>query len=658
MIKNGSYPRVARHRRRTAAQPWIELLGCALALLGPPVVSAQSAQVLLTYQKFEQAKAANDFAAAEIYGRRALVALEGTPDADPQELSDLLRSLGEVSAKAGDDQQAVLFYQRALTRQESTLGVDHPDLVPLLTALVGLHIKNKAYADAESLLQRILAIERAAYGERHPNVLATLAQLRDTYRAAGDTEAAARIDRQINSPTYAVRQFSYVAPAPAPAPAPGKERRYTQNRGFATVRIFYGTDRKPTGAAKPAEFYGRARGDLQYGYLDVTIPQLHQEAELETASRWDLYTLLVGDAGMRSRYVLLDKVTPLPRDGFLTALRQQIKDAPSRDVFIFVHGFNTTFEDAARRCAQLAYDLDFDGTPMLYSWPSVGSTTAYTVDENTVGESGRKLALFLDDVVAQSGAERIHLIAHSMGNRALIEALRTFLDKRVPAQREHIFGQIVFTAPDVDRDYFIDTVNSMRNSAARITLYASDKDRALESSQIINGAPRAGMAGINIISLPGLDTIDMSAVPADMLGHTYFASNSGAIYDLFRLLWRGDPPPKRCGMSDRKAGGALSVWLFNVDSCKGDDLLEAGVLLKRLGDRAIAQVQANIQALTDQKQKDQWRLIQKRLNGLLAPDAQALAGAGAAEASAPAAATVAAPSTATAGAKATGAAPK
>ena len=471
MIKNRNDPRRARCSRRTAARAAIGLLAGALTLLSPRVVTAQSAELLLTYQKFEQARAASDFPAAEGYGRRALVAAESAPDTDPQELIDLLRSLGEVSAKAGDDQQAVQFYQRALTRQQAALGENHPDLVPVLTALVELHIKDKRYADALALLQRILSIERAAYGERHDNVLATLHRLRDTYRLAGDTDAVARIDQQISGFGFAVKAF------PAPTPAPGKERRYKQNQGFATVRVFYGTDRKPTGELKPAEFYGRERGELQYGYLDVTIPQVHQEAELETASRWDIYTLLVGDAGMRTRYVLLDKVVPLPRAGFLSALRQQIKDAPSRDIFIFVHGFNTTFEDAARRCAQLAYDLDFDGTPMLYSWPSAGSTTAYTVDENTVGESGRKMALFLEDVVAQSGAERIHLIAHSMGNRALIEALRTFLDKRGPAQREHIFGQIVFTAPDVDRDYFIDTINSMRSSATRITLYASNKDR-------------------------------------------------------------------------------------------------------------------------------------------------------------------------------------
>jgi hypothetical protein len=73
-------------------------------------------------------------------------------------------------------------------------------------------------------------------------------------------------------------------------------------------------------------------------------------------------------------------------------------------------------------------------------------------------------------------------------------------------------------------------------------------------------------------------------------------------------------------MSSQRPGSLLSVWLFNVDICKGDDLLEAGVLLKRFGGQARAQVQANISALSDPSQKQQWSLILKRLDVLLAPD--------------------------------------
>jgi esterase/lipase superfamily enzyme len=600
-----------------AARRRLKGLAWALLLLAPAVVLAQSADLLRAYQNFEAAKAVHKTADALNYGNDALKLTE--QGGDRQGLIELLRNLGDFAAQSGEDQAAVQYYQRALAFQESELGPDHPDLVPVLTALADLNLKAKRNTDAAALEQRILTIERQAYGEHHDNVLATLKRLREIYGAASDAAAAARVDAQV---------LAWAPPPPPPVsdrglpPMPGglggTNRRYKQNQGFATVRVFYGTNRAPSGEVKPALFYGKGRGDLQYGYLSVTIPQIHKEAELETQPRWAEYTFALDSATLRRRYVLLDQITPLAKDAFVRALRQQIKDSPSKDLFIFVHGFNNTFEDAARRAAQMAYDLDFDGTPLLYSWPSQGSATAYAVDEAAVGISGRKMADFLETVVAQSGAERIHVLAHSMGNRALIEAMQTYLAKRSPEKRQHIFGQIVFTAPDVDRDYFVDAIESLRGAAERVTLYASGNDYALRSSQFLHGAPRAGTAGDAIIKLPGLDTIDMSAVPADALGHSYFAANSGAIYDVFRLLWRGDPPPQRCGMSD-KGGGTLTVWWFNAEACKGDEILEAGVMLKRFGDLARAQVVANISTLTDPSQKKQWSLILKRLDGLLAP---------------------------------------
>jgi esterase/lipase superfamily enzyme len=575
----------------------------AAVLLAPAAAWAQSTDLLLAYKNFEAAKAADKVSDALKFGNAALKLTE--EGGDQQALIELLRNLGEYSAQVNQDGAASEYYGRALALQESALGPQNPDLVPTLTALADLHVKTKRYTDAAALELRILEIERQAYGEHHENVSATLARLREIYQLAGDAEGVARMDAQLLQAATISRAL------------PSKTRRYKQNQGFATVRVFYGTNRAPTGIVKPAEYYGKARGDLQYGYLDVTIPQVHQEAELETQPRWTELFLDASEA--RRRYVLLEKITPLAKDPFLRALQLQVKASPSKDVFIFVHGFNNTFEDAARRAAQLAYDLDFDGTPLLYSWPSQGSTTAYAVDEAAVGISGRKMAEFLENVVDQSGAAHIHILAHSMGNRALLEALQTYLAKRAPEKRQHIFGQIVFTAPDVDRDYFVDAIEPLRSAADRITLYASNNDYALRSSQFLHGAPRAGTAGDVIIRLAGLDTIDMSGVPADTLGHTYFAANAGAIFDIFRLLWRGDPPPQRCGMSDRKVSGPLAVWVFNANVCKGDDMLEAGVMLKRFGDLAKARVMETMSTLTDPSEKQEWSKVLDRLNGLLAP---------------------------------------
>jgi esterase/lipase superfamily enzyme len=587
------------------------MLGVAALALAPCSTFAQSLDQLRSFQDFEAAKAAGKTTEALRSGKEAvrLTAM----GADNAQLIEILRNIGDYAAQVGADEQANGYYVRALSLQEAALGRSHPDLVPILTELAQLSFKDKRYADAAAQLTRIADIEGAAYGERHENTLATLKQLRALYQVTGNADGIAHLDARLKPPPAPVR-----GSLPRPIEIAGKDRRYKQNdHGFATVRVYYGTNRAQTAETKPALVYGNGRADLQYGYLDVTIPRSHEEAQLETQPRWVEFTFAADQAAMRSQYILLDKVMPLERSEFARALRQQVSESKFKDVFIFVHGFNNSFEDAARRTAQMAYDLDFDGTPMMYSWPSQGSATAYAIDEAAVGISGRRLADFMETVVSQSGAQRIHLIAHSMGNRALLEALQTYLAKRAPDNRQHIFGQIVFTAPDVDRDYFTDAIQSMAESAERITLYASDNDLALRSSQFFHGAPRAGTAGDVIVKLAGLDSIDMSSVPADALGHSYFAANSGAIYDMFRLLWRGDPPPDRCGMSHPKTANTLTVWSFNADACKGDDLLTAGVMLKRFGDLARQQVQAKIAALTDPNQQQEWKLVLTRLDGLL-----------------------------------------
>jgi esterase/lipase superfamily enzyme len=582
---------------------------CGLVCCMPVICAGQSVELQHAYQRFAQAREGGDLRAAADAGRAALALLDGGAEHIPGDEIDLLRDLADVLARAGEPAQALALYRRQLALQEAALAPDHPDLVPTLEAMAGVYGQLHDLAGAERMLQRTLDIERAVYGPGHENVVATLGKLRELYAAGGRAADAARIDAE-------VRKAGAVSRDPLSRASAPKDRRYRQEHGFATVRVFYGTNRAPSGLTKAAEYYGRERGELGQGYLDVSVPETHKEGELETQSRWSISTWFLSDEARKRRFVLLQSVTPLSGGGFVDALRRQVRSAPSRDVFIFVHGFNTSFEDAARRTAQLAYDLDFDGTPMMYAWPSQASTAAYTVDEAAVGISGRKLATFLETVAQQSGAERIHLIAHSMGNRALLEAMQTYLGKRPPEARRRQFGQIVFTAPDVDRDFFVDTLQQLREAADRVTLYASNNDLALRTSQAIHGAPRAGQAGSGIITMTGLDSIDMSEVKADMLGHGYFASDAGAIYDLFRLLWRGEPPPRRCGMVDQAKSGA-AVWMFNTAVCKGQEVLLAGVLFKRFGDRARVRARMQMDTIKDPEQKKEWGLILRRLDDLL-----------------------------------------
>jgi len=207
----------------------------------------------------------------------------------------------------------------------------------------------------------------------------------------------------------------------------------------------------------------------------------------------------------------------------------------------------------------MAYDLGFGGAPILVSWPSNGSVLQYAGDSNNAEWSIGHLKTFLAEIATQSGATNIHLIAHSMGNRVLIGALERLAANPAFAMAPK-FTHVVLTAPDIDADLFRQLAATIQKTAARVTLYASSNDRALQISKKINGYPRAGDAGPSIVVLPGLDTIDASSVDTDFLGHSYYGDNRSILSDLFNLIRTGSPPESRFGL--RAGVGPEKYWIF------------------------------------------------------------------------------------------------
>ncbi|HEX7416887.1 MAG TPA: tetratricopeptide repeat protein, partial [Steroidobacteraceae bacterium] len=299
---------------------------CVIALTLPGIAAAQSIALQRAYERFEEAKAANDLPGALESGRRALMLTETAAERDDRQLIDVLRSLGEVLARAGLNAEALQDYERALALQEAVVGSDHPDLVRPLQAIAQLQASMRRDEDVEASLKRILGIERKSYGEHSENAIATLAMLRGLYTRMERSTDVARIDDAIEKASAVQRTLEL--------PLNARDRRYRQANGFATVRVFYGTNRRPTGDLKPTEFFGPGRGELSFGYVEVSIPEAHEQGELETQPRWSLYTYLVGEEALKRRFVLLEKTAPLTQDAFHIALRNEIKAAPSRDVFI------------------------------------------------------------------------------------------------------------------------------------------------------------------------------------------------------------------------------------------------------------------------------------------------------------------------------------
>ena len=196
----------------------------------------------------------------------------------------------------------------------------------------------------------------------------------------------------------------------------------------------------------------------------------------------------------------------------------------------------------------------------MYSWPSQEGLLSYIVDETNVAWTVPHLKDLLVGVARQSGAKSVHLIAHSMGNRALTSALRELaMEQKAECPK---FREVVLTAPDVDADLFRrDLAPAIAGIASRVTLYASSNDEALVASRIVHGYRRAGESGERVVVVPGVDTVDVSEVDTSLIGHSYYGSNSSVLADLFELMQGSKPADQRMWLSSMRLG-AMKYWKF------------------------------------------------------------------------------------------------
>lgn len=305
---------------------------------------------------------------------------------------------------------------------------------------------------------------------------------------------------------------------------------------WTVVPVLFATDRDPTGDPAPARCFGGGRGELRFGVAEVSIPDSHQRGELESPVWWKLQ--FSADPG---KHLMLTGVTLQSRAEFVAKAREAVAGVRRPELLVFVHGYNVSFENAARRTAQIAHDLRFAGVPMLYSWPSTAAVLRYTEDETNARWTATHFAQFLGLAMGELGAGAVHVIAHSMGNRVVTECLRHFS----PPAHAAPLRQLVLAAPDIDAQTFSDLAAEFNGRAERVTLYASSRDLALKASQKVHGYPRAGDSQPTLVIVDGIDTIDASKVDTNLLGHSYIGDESSILSDLCSLIEKGEPPEQR-----------------------------------------------------------------------------------------------------------------
>jgi esterase/lipase superfamily enzyme len=353
-----------------------------------------------------------------------------------------------------------------------------------------------------------------------------------------------------------------VASAPPPA-APGMAGRAAveadPNKRYQVVPVYYGTDRAIAPDPTRLQFSSERGHKLQLGRALITVPFVHKVPHIERPLEIEIPYFKIKvytEKEDPDKHFTMQEITNLTQDQLLALVKERLaKSKTFKDhAFVFVHGFNTSFDNALFRTAQIAYDLGFDGAPFVYSWPSGGNVASYTYDRASVEQAEPMLAEFLDMVIQKSGAKSISLIAHSMGNELLLRVLER-LKPKIP--RGVVISQVILAAPDVDRDKFNIIAREIKNFAKGVTLYAASNDRALGYSQRFwGGVPRAGdIPKDGPLIIPGIDTIDVTAVSTDALGlnHSGYAENPKLLDDVKALVEFGIRPP------DKRVKGILTV---------------------------------------------------------------------------------------------------
>jgi pimeloyl-ACP methyl ester carboxylesterase len=278
--------------------------------------------------------------------------------------------------------------------------------------------------------------------------------------------------------------------------------RFDASRLVTNPTMLAATTRRAVNGGRRKPWYGSERGPLSLARVKL-VPPSDERFSLAAA----------GLAGWA-----IESVEPLPEQ-----VGNVIARTEGRDILVFIHGFRSTFEEAALDAANLSNGISFRGDTMVFSWPSKAGLFDYSYDRESAMWSRDAFERVLEDVMLSP--TRVHLVGHSMGTMLTLEALRQLNARYGDATADKI-GAVVFASPDIDIDVFRSSIERLGPLARKITLVTNTNDRALAlSSRIAGGITRVGAAEKVQLERLGLSVIDASD-SWGIINHAQFLTNA------------------------------------------------------------------------------------------------------------------------------------
>jgi esterase/lipase superfamily enzyme len=296
--------------------------------------------------------------------------------------------------------------------------------------------------------------------------------------------------------------------------------------GASAVDMMVATTRSDNPVAPGVMFNGERAHGLAFADIVVSIPP--DDARKVGDVQWP--SAIPGDPAHDFVTLRADR---LDLKEAKAAFDQRLRTGPSRHVLLFVHGYNTRFEEAVYRFAQITHDSGARVVPVLFTWPSRGKLFDYVYDRESATYSRDGLEAVLQALAKDPNVDSISILAHSMGNFVAVEALRQMAIRNRSLSPK--IKDIMLAAPDLDFDVFRREIAEIEASDKNppVTLFVSQDDYALAASRELAGnEPRLGAIDPNaepyrsVLEKARVNVIDLSKVEAeDVLNHGKFATS-------------------------------------------------------------------------------------------------------------------------------------
>lgn len=255
-------------------------------------------------------------------------------------------------------------------------------------------------------------------------------------------------------------------------------------------------------------------------------------------------------------------------------ISEKLQILPQKDVILFVHGYNNSFEDASITLAELWHFSGRKSLPILYSWPAGrGGLTGYAYDRESGEATIYHLKELLRRLARNDNISAVKILAHSRGTDVTLSAIRELFVELPRDGREfrrlYKISDLILAAPDIDINIIQQRVAAelIFNGIGQLTIYVSEKDRALGLSQRLFGSVlrlgRVRAADLSpdqserMAQYYNVHIID-SKGKSDFFGHGYFHTDPATSSDVIQVLNHGLPPGAENGRPLKAIGP--SFW--------------------------------------------------------------------------------------------------